>query len=147
MVGFGLFLFPRSQKYRRAIKQDPKSDQNAHIFHFGGIGFAFWGLLFGVWNRTLIMLARTTHNCPRRMNTSPEQETSIIYVTYVRTKGHAATRRHYDLSLTKGRALWRGHKPTRGRGEGWQSNAAEGWQGTDATSMTPPFALSTTAAC
>ena len=34
-----------------------------------------------------------------------------------------------------------------GRGEGRQSHAAEGWQGPDATSITPPCALSTTAAC
>ena len=34
----------------------------------------------------------------------------------------------------------------RGRGEGRQRHAVEGWQGADATSMTPPCALSTTAA-
>ena len=29
------------------------------------------------------MLARTTRNCPGRMNISPEQETSIIYVMHI----------------------------------------------------------------
>ena len=92
------------------------------------------------------MLARTTRTYPGRMNTSPEQQTSIIYVAYVRTKGHRYTPRHYDYLSRKtgpcGEAM-----PTRGRGEGRQSNAAEGWQGADATSITPPCALSTTAAC
>ena len=63
------------------------------------------------------MLARTARNCPGRMNIPPVQENSIIYVTYVRTKGHASHR--YTLChhtyLTKGRPLWRGHANERPR--------------------------------
>ena len=94
----------------------------------------------GVWNRTTILLARTTRNCAGLMNTSLEQETSIIYVTYVRTKGHRCTPRHNKYLLRRagpcGEAM-----PTRGPGKGRLSHAAEGWQGADATSMTVSFVL------
>ena len=101
------------------------------------IGFAFWGL-----SRTIIMLARTTRNCPGRMNTSPEQETSIIHVTTYspRVKPHRYTPRHFN-NLSRRAAPCGEAMPTRGRGEGQQSHAAEGWQGADATSIRPPCAL------
>ena len=73
-------------------------------------------MLFWVWNRTIILLARTTRNCPGRMNTSPEQETSIICVTYVRTKGQRYTLRHYNYQVShEGQALWRSHADARPR--------------------------------
>ena len=90
MVGFGLFLFPRSQKTINFQKTGPKIEPKCPYLPFFSLR-----LLFGVWNRTKIMLSRTTRNCPWRMNASPEQETGIIYVTYVRTKGYRYTRTHH----------------------------------------------------
>ena len=70
-------------------------------------------MFFGDWNRTIIMLARTTRNCPGRMNTSHEQETSIIYLRDVRMasarrrQARMADGLHHTkllLSLAKGMA-------------------------------------------
>ena len=138
MVGFGLFLFPRSQKI---IDFQKKRTQNRTKTPISSIFFSI-GFAFGVWNRTIIMLARTIRICPGRMNTSPEQETSIIHVkTYSpRVKPHRYTPRHFN-NLSRRAAPCGEAMPTRGRGEGQQSHAAEGWQGADATSIRPPCAL------
>ena len=136
MIGFGLFLFPRSQKI---IDFQKKRTQNRTKTPISSIFFSI-GFAFGVWNRTIIMLARTIRICPGRMNTSPEQETSGICVTYVRTKGHRYTPRH-DNYLSRRAGPCGEAMSTRGRGLGRLSHAAEGWQGADATSMRPPCAL------
>ena len=67
--------------------QDPNSNQNAHILHTKRIGFAFSGLEP---NNDYVGQEDNRIYCPGRMNTSPEQETSIICVTYIRTKGHGS---------------------------------------------------------
>ena len=106
-----LLLFPRSQKKIKFRKQDPKSDQNAHNFLF------LSGLLFRVWNRTIIMLARTTRDCPGRikyrLSKKPASSTSRTGMCAPRVMRHRCTPRH--ISLTKGRPLWRGHAHARPR--------------------------------
>ena len=85
-LGLAYFFSPGPKKQSTSKKTGPKiGPKRPYLPLFFGLGLLFW-----VWNRTIIMLARTTLNCPGRMNTSPEQETSIIYVTYVRTKGHTS---------------------------------------------------------
>ena len=99
------------------------------------------------WNQTTIVLARTTQNCPGRMNTSHEQETSIIYLRHVCT--HSVSEKeagsHGRWFATPHQAITISHQrhgpcgealPTRGCGEGQRSHVVEGWQGADATSLT-----------
>ena len=84
-------------------------------------GFLGLGLLLGVGTET--STARTTRNFPWRMNASPEQETSIIYVTYEHSKAHASyvhTTRHYNY-LARRAGPCSEAMPTRGRGEARQS--------------------------
>ena len=66
------------------------SKDNPHIWTKTPISSAFFGVLvcFFGFGTEIRMLARTTRNCPGRMNTSPEQETSIIYVTYAVSYTH-----------------------------------------------------------
>ena len=123
MVEFGLFLFPRSQKIHLKTKKNKKKmDQSAHIFHFGGD----WVCFLGGWNRTITVLARTTRNCPWRMNTPHEQQTSIIYLRHVCT--HSVSKKmagshgiwfapphtpsYYHFS-PKAWPVWRGHANAR----------------------------------
>ena len=120
MVESGLLLFPRSPKIINFQKnRTPNRIKTPISSIFFGLGLLFW-----VWNRTVNLLARTTRNYPGRMNTTPEQETCIICVTYVRTKGHRYTPRHYNYLRRRagpcGEAM-----PTRGRGKGRLSHAAE----------------------
>ena len=114
------------------------------------------GWFFGGWNGTIILLARRTRVIPgewtHRMSKKPASSTSRMYA-----QGTAAARRnqarmadglrHTKLLSHQRRGQCGEAIPTRGRREGRQSHASRGWQGADATSMTPPRALSTTAAC
>ena len=116
---------PPVPKNNQLLKQqDPKSDQRPYLPFF--VGFAVSGL-----EPNNNYVGQDNPHCPGRMNTSPEQESSIIYVTHVRTKDHRYTPRHYNYLSRRagpcGEAM-----PTRGRGERRLSRAAEGWQGADA---------------
>ena len=72
-LGLALFLFPRSPKMVNFPRTGPTMAQRDPDLPFGfGLG-----LVFGVSNRTKILLARTTRNCLGRMKTSREQETGI----------------------------------------------------------------------
>ena len=113
MVGFALFLFRRSPKIIDFQKNRTQNRPKTPISSF----FFSLGLLFlGLGTEQQLCLARTARNCPRRRNTSPEQETSIICVTYVRTKGQRYTLRHYNYQVShEGQALWRSHADARPR--------------------------------
>ena len=76
---FGYFLFPRSQKIISFQKSGTQKWTKVPISpSFWGIGFVFLGL-----EPNNNLDGQEDPNCPGRMNTSHEQETSIIYRTYV----------------------------------------------------------------
>ena len=140
-LGLAYFYFPGPKTESTFKKTGPKiGPKRPYLSILGGLGLLFW-----VWNRTIVPWAKTTRNCPGRMNTSPEQETSI---TYVRTKGHASFHAsiRIKLSLTKGRPLWRGHagaRPRRRPAKSCGGGLAECRRNIDDTAV----CLSTTAAC
>ena len=74
-----------------------------------GLGLVYW---VSEWTNNLV--GQENPSCPGRMNTSPEQETRIVYVTYVRTanssreKGGSSRDRWFSVTpsyLTKGRPM------------------------------------------
>ena len=120
-------------------------------FTLGGIGFGVLGL-----QPNDNLDGHGDPNCLGRMDTTQEQQTCRICVTYVGAVYIAATRRparvadgwrHTKLLSEQRHGPCGKTMPTRGRREGRKSHEVESWRGADATSMTPPRAVPTTAVC
>ena len=78
MVGFGHFLFPRSQKIINFQNRDLKWAQTGHIFEICSDWVWFLGLVLGLEpNNNLV--GQEKPSCPGRMITTREQETIIMY--------------------------------------------------------------------
>ena len=76
-----IYIPPVPKRNQLPKAKDPKWDESAHIFFFEG------GDVFGFGTEQQSCLARTTRFCPGQMNSSHEQENSIIYLRHVCTHG------------------------------------------------------------
>ena len=115
IIWFRRFLFPRSQKKDQLPKTASHFGRQCPYRHeILELGLFFWGL---AWANTVVGQEKPCR--PGRMNTSHEQETTVIYFTYICTYTHwmADGLRHTKLLLVPhqrhgpcGEAM-----PTRGR--------------------------------
>ena len=144
MIGFGVFIFPGPKNNQLQKNRTQTRTKVPISSNFLGIVFFLLGL-----EPSSNLLGHDNSQLPRANE----------HIVLSRNHDHLYTSRRYARRKREGRRLaWQmvfatkprycypsptaygpcgEAMPTRGCGEGQQSHAAEGWQGTDATSMTP----------